>query len=86
MASTRPYPGRRGATSPVGPKAAMSTPQGTTVMRRVSPPRRRSSKTSSVAVAMTWSAVSRMRSSTARRSGGLVSAGPCSRRLTMPSA
>jgi hypothetical protein len=59
---------------------------GTTEIRRRSPPRRRSSKTSSVQVATTRSASRTEPASTSRRPAGLVSRSPWWRRFTTPSA
>ena len=56
MLSSRARPGGRASRGPSGRKRPRSTPQGMTVSRARDAPRRTSSNTSSVHVAMTWSA------------------------------
>ena len=74
-AGAAPAPRRRSA-GPSGRNSARSTPHGATASLSRSAPRRMSSKASSVHVAMMLSAWATRSSSTARRSGGLVSASP----------
>ena len=84
--TSRARPGVRSSASPIGRKVSRSTPHGTTEMRLRSPPRRSSSKTSSLQVATMRSHSSTRRRSTSSRSGGLVSREPWWRRFTTPSA
>jgi hypothetical protein len=69
-----------------GVNSSGSTPQGTTATCRRAIPIGSSSRTSSVQVAITRSAVRAISRSAPIRSAGLVSALPCQRRFTLPSA
>jgi hypothetical protein len=76
----------RGAAGPSGVNRAVSTPHGTTAIRRRGAPIRTSSNTSSVQVASTRSAWRATASSARTRPPGLVSSAPWWRRFTLPSA
>ena len=76
----------RAATGPRGVKTEVSTPHGTIETRSEDSPRRRSSNTSSLHVATTWSTSRHRSRSRPTRPSGEVSAAPWCRCLTEPRA